>query len=246
VRIALSWDEEVGCRGIPQMIDRVIPMLGRPDLCIVGEPTSLHVATGHKGKASYRALCRGDVGHSAMAPRFTNALHLGTDLILALRREQKRLACEGDVDPAFDVPFSTIHAGMMRGGTALNMIPEWAEIEFEIRHLVSESPNAILAGIMQGLSSRIEIGSTSRYPGLDADRGHPAIARLLEVMGETEVTKVSFGTEAGYFFQLGIPTVVCGPGDMAQGHQPDEFVSVDDLRRCSLLLERLVQRQVRT
>lgn len=240
VSIALSWDEELGCRGIPHMIDAVIPGIGRPDLCVVGEPTSLRLGIGHKGKAAYEAICHGEPGHSALAPRFTNALHLAADVIGAIRREQDRLAREGAQDQDFDIPHSTVHAGLLRGGTALNMIPERAELAFEIRHLASETPEEILGHIAADLPRGIEIVRTNAYPGLGADPADPAFAPLRAVLAEPAPVKVSFGTEAGFFAGLGLPTAVCGPGNMAQGHQPDEFIAVDELLRCTEVLRRLV------
>lgn len=167
VMVALSWDEELGCRGIPQMIDRVIPVLGLPGLCVVGEPTLLRMATGHKGKASYRAICHGTAGHSALAPRYRNALHPAAELILALRAAQERLLREGLRDPDQDPPCATVHAGVLRGGVALNVVPDQAELLFEIRHLAQERPEDILAGIP--VPEGVEIACTGAYPGLETD-----------------------------------------------------------------------------
>ncbi|MBE3639301.1 acetylornithine deacetylase [Mangrovicoccus algicola] len=239
VMIALSWDEEIGCRGIPGMIDRVIPVLGRPDLCIVGEPTSMRLCTGHKGKASYLATCRGEPGHSAMAPNFVNALHLAADLIGALRAEQARLLREGAQDAAHDMPCSTVHAGKMSGGVALNMVPELAEVAFEIRHLAEETAEDILARIAAGLPRGIEIARTGSYPGLSADPADPAIAALAGLLPDPAPVKVAYGTEAGFFAGLGIPTAVCGPGTMKDGHQPDESIALCELEACRSLLARL-------
>ncbi|WP_138469916.1 acetylornithine deacetylase [Poseidonocella sp. HB161398] len=239
VMIALSWDEEIGCRGIAEMIGQVVPVLGRPGLCIVGEPTSMRLATGHKGKASYLARCHGEPGHSSMAPVFRNALHLACDLVAALRREQARLQAGGAQDPAYDMPCSTIHAGVMRGGVALNMVPELAEVEFEIRHLAQETAAEILAGVVQGLPGGIEITETGAYPGLEADPADPAIAALAAALPDPAPLKVAYGTEAGYFAGLGIPTAVCGPGTMKDGHQPDESIAVSELAACRALLARI-------
>ncbi|ANT61872.1 acetylornithine deacetylase [Salipiger sp. CCB-MM3] len=241
VMIALSWDEEVGCRGIPQMIDRVIPELGRPDLCIVGEPTLMRLGIGHKGKASYRATCHGEAKHSAMAPRFTNALHLAAELIAALRAAQERLAEQGAQDAAYDIASSTVHAGRMQGGVALNIVPEHAEVEFEIRHLAQERAEDILAGIESDLPEGIEITRTGAYPGLDTDPSRPEIAPLAALLPDAAPLKVSYGTEAGFFAALGIPTVVCGPGTMADGHQPDESIARAQLDLCCDVLDRLLR-----
>ncbi|MYM55271.1 acetylornithine deacetylase [Thalassovita mangrovi] len=234
--IALSWDEEIGCRGIPEMIDMVIPTLGRPDLVIVGEPTEMRLCTGHKGKAAYRATCHGQPGHSAMAPLFTNALHLGADLISALRRVQARLAETGARKDGYQIPYSTLHAGRMSGGVALNMMPEEALIDFEIRHLAAEPAETLLAEVRQGLPEGIEIAEVASYPGLAADPKQPEIAALAQLLDNPEPVKVSYGTEAGFFAALGLPTVVCGPGSMADGHQPNESIAVGELERCSRLI----------
>ena len=239
VMIALSWDEELGCRGIPEMIDLVLPILGRPDLVIVGEPTALRLCTGHKGKAAYRAICRGTPGHSALAPRFTNALHLATDLVMALRRVQARLSESGAREPDYEIGYSTLHVGRMSGGVALNMVPETALVDFEIRHVAADRPEALLAEVMDGLPDGIAVDQINAYPGLAADPDAPAIAALAAQLDDPTPIKVSYGTEAGFFAGLGLPTIVCGPGDMADGHQPNESIALGELTRCAALIARL-------
>ncbi|TNB48529.1 acetylornithine deacetylase [Martelella lutilitoris] len=239
VMIALSFDEEVGCRGIPQMIDHVIPTLGRPDFAIVGEPTLMRPAIGHKGKASYHAVCHGTPGHSAMAPKFQNALHLAADLIMALRAEQARLMAEGARDRECDPPCSTVHAGILRGGKALNIVPDRADVDFEIRHLAAETPGDILGSVRAGLPDGIEITETGAYPGLDTDPQDPALRPVMEALDEAVPLKLAFGTEAGFFSHLGLPTVVCGPGTMDDGHQPDESIAIDQLVACLAFLKRI-------
>lgn len=241
VMIALSWDEELGCRGIAQMIDQVLPTLGRPDLCIVGEPTLMRLGTGHKGKTSYRAICHGEPGHSAMAPRFRNALHLGADLINALREEQDWLQTEGAREPGHEIAYSTVHAGKMTGGVALNIVPERAEIDFEIRAIAADDPEEILSRIIRRLPDGIEISTTGSYPGLSAAADHPAFANLRGLLPDPEPVKVSYGTEAGFFAALGIPTVVCGPGTMRDGHQPDESIVCSELALCAQVLQQLLR-----
>ncbi|MBT9385348.1 acetylornithine deacetylase [Pseudooceanicola sp. CBS1P-1] len=244
VGIALSWDEEVGCRGIPEMIDQVIPVLGRPDLCIVGEPTLLKLAIGHKGKASYRAFSAGEAGHSAMAPDFTNALHAAADLIAEIRRVQADLMAHGAQDPDQHPACSTIHAGVMKGGVALNIVPDSAEVLFEIRHLATETPAQILAQLR--VPEGVTITGTGSYPGLEADPEDPAVRAFAALLpdGGAEPVKIAFGTEAGFFAALGIPTVVCGPGTMRDGHQPDEGIEIAQLVACRALLERAVRQAV--
>ncbi|MBY6002863.1 acetylornithine deacetylase [Salipiger bermudensis] len=237
--LVLSWDEEVGCRGIPHMIPHLEAALGPQALCVVGEPTSLVMATGHKGKAAYRAVSHGEAGHSAMAPQFRNALHGACDLVANLRAEQARLMKDGAQDAGYDVPCSTLHVGKMQGGTALNIVPDRATVDWEIRHLAAETPDEIVPRVMAGLE-HIALEQVFAYPGLDTDPDLPALKTLRGLA--RGLGKVSYGTEAGVFEPTGIPTVVCGPGDMAQGHQPDEFIELDQLAGCMEMLEALVAR----
>ncbi|MCO6187853.1 acetylornithine deacetylase [Rhizobium sp. L1K21] len=240
VMIGLSWDEELGCRGIPEMIGTVIPTLGKPDLCIVGEPTLMRPVLGHKGKASYRATFKGTPGHSAMAPYLTNALHGAADFILSLKNLQGALAETGAHDEAFDPPFSTVHAGVARGGVALNIVPDHAEVLFEIRHLAGETPDRILSGLVP--QEGADIICTGQYPGLSGSADDPVVAGFLATLPDAHPATVAFGTEAGYFAGLGIPTVVCGPGTMDDGHQPDESIATDQLDRYYALIRDWVAR----
>lgn len=247
VALALSWDEEVGCRGIAELAPHVTRVLGRPDLVIVGEPSRMRPARAHKGKVSYRATARGEAGHSASAPAFRNALHPAAELILAIRAEQAHLSAAGAQDPSQVPPSSTIHAGVMRGGSALNIVPDSAEVLFEIRHLAEETPEEILERMLARLApearAALAVEETGRYPGLAADLAHPAFAPLLAALPDPRPTAIAFGTEAGAFAALGLPTVVCGPGTMDDGHQPDESIEVAELALCGAVLARLVGAQ---
>lgn len=248
--LSLSYDEEVGCRGIPSMIPHVPAFCGRPALCLVGEPTRLDIATGHKGKLSGLVRCHGTAGHSALAPRHVNALHLAADMIGAMRAEQARLEREGARDADYDIAYSTVHAGVLRGGRALNIVPDRAEIEFEVRHLAADDPadslgrlrtaGEALAAAAHEPAARVEVEALNAYPGLDADPGGEAVSALRAHLPDARLIKVAYGTEAGFFDALGIPTLVCGPGDMAQGHRPDEFIEADQLARCEKFLQALV------
>ncbi|WP_372613850.1 acetylornithine deacetylase [Aquicoccus sp.] len=248
LKLSFSWDEEIGCRGIPVMLDRIDETVGRPDACIVGEPTGMQIALGHKGKTSLRAVAQGQAGHSAEAPDYVNALHLGAEMIGALRAEQARLARLGARDAGFAIPYSTVHAGVMQGGRALNIVPDRAEIAFEIRNLAEETRDGIIARLQAaafeiagqaGPGAELEIEEIGAYPGLATAPGSPAVALARDIAPGAGLIKVSFGTEAGHFAARGIETVVCGPGDMAQGHKPDEFIALDQLAQCDAMLERL-------
>ena len=253
LKIAFSYDEEVGCVGIKKMIDRLEPTIGRPRACFVGEPTSMKVAVGHKGKAALRAVCHGQAGHSALAPNFTNALHLAAGFVAQLQELQRDLATNGARDPAYDVPYSTVHVGKLSGGTALNIVPDTAELVFEYRHLASDDPatldarigaaaNAVADHYRPGYpEAAINVEKYNDYPGLDVPNDAEIVTFAQRLAQSTDVTKVAFGTEAGYFDALGVPTVVCGPGSMeGQGHKPDEFVTLEQLAACDAMMDRIL------
>jgi len=253
LKIALSYDEEIGCVGIQQMQERLAPMIGTPRLCIVGEPTEMQVAVGHKGKAAIEAVCRGQSGHSALAPNFVNALHMATDFAVALRVIQTDLSQNGARDAAYSIPYSTIHIGKMIGGVALNIVPDLAELTFEYRHLPQDSAAEIFARITgaaaeietiykeQWPNAAIEIDRYNAYPGLDVSSKDPVIGTSHRLAQTNQTTKVAFGTEAGVFAGLGVPTIVCGPGSMAdQGHKPDEYITTEALAVCDAMMGRIL------
>ena len=231
--IALSWDEEIGCRGIPHMIDQVVPFLGYPDLVIVGEPTEMQLCLGHKGKVSYKAICYGEAGHSALAPNFKNALHVAAKFILETSDLQLRLAKSGTRDDAYSIPYSTVHAGIIRGGVTLNIVPATAEVSFEIRHLTTEEPANILSELDTN-SERMKISTVYQYPGLNTNEADPVWKSVQALTNVHGPIKVAFGTEAGFFANIDLRTVVIGPGSTdSDGHQPDEGIDIDQLRKCS-------------
>ncbi len=250
LKIVLSYDEEVGCVGIQEMLERLAPLIGRPRACFVGEPTEMEVATGHKGKAALRAVCHGQSGHSALAPYFTNALHLAGDFLTELRALQEDFAANGAQDDAYDVPFTTVHAGKMSGGTALNIVPDRAELTFEYRHLAADRAEDILVRIQAAAErvskrypaqARVEVEQYNAYPGLDVPANSPIIPISRKLAQSKGTTKVAFGTEAGFFDQLGVPTVVCGPGSMAgQGHKSDEYLELSQLAGCDAMMGRIL------
>jgi len=250
LKIVLSYDEEIGCVGIQQMRDALAKVMGAPRLCIVGEPTEMQVAVGHKGKAALRAVCHGQSGHSALAPKFVNALHMATDFIAALRQLQDELAEDGARDAAYAVPYSTVHVGTLEGGRALNIVPDRAELTFEYRYLPQDGDAALFEKIKDAANRvaasykarwhgvEIEIERTNAYPGLAVPADDPVIGLVQKLAQTNTTTKVAFGTEAGVFAGLGVPTIVCGPGSMeGQGHKPDEYVTLQALAECDAMMD---------
>ncbi|MGB0508014.1 MAG: acetylornithine deacetylase [Pikeienuella sp.] len=253
LHIALSYDEEIGCVGVRSMIDMLEQAPIKPALCIVGEPTSMAVATGHKGKMALQADCHGREGHSALAPFAMNALHLAAEFTTEARTIQADIAENGHRDGDYDVPYTTMHVGMIHGGKQINIVPHHAELGFEFRYLAQDDPEALINRAKEAAAkvvaeandpdARIEITLRNDYPGLDTDKAAEAVTFVKSLTGANGTIKVAFGTEGGLFDQkLGVPTVVCGPGSMNQGHKPDEFVSEEQLARCDELMARLVDR----
>ncbi len=255
LHLALSYDEEIGCMGVRSLIDMLQQAPHRPRFCIVGEPTSMQVATGHKGKVALRATFTGREGHSALAPLALNALHLAADFIGIVRGMQAELAATGRRDGDYDVPYTTLHVGKLSGGVQVNIVPNHAVADFEIRSLAGEDTAGLIATLgacaetlvaplrADFPEAAIRIERQWDYPGLGTPTDAEVVRFVKGLTGANGTIKVAFGTEGGLFdAQLGIPTVICGPGSMAQGHKPDEYVAVEQLDRCEAMLDALIAR----
>ncbi len=247
--LSISYDEEIGCVGIQQMMPKLGKLIGKPRAVIVGEPTKMQVATGHKGKTALKVTCHGQAGHSALAPEFVNAIHVAAGFINEVQQLQERLTV-GARDDAFGIPYSTVHIGKIAGGRALNIVPDQVVLEIEFRHLV-ETPAREIRAALQAISQKlaqqfdrvqaIQIDETNSYPGLDTPVDSDVVGLVSGLAGGAEMTKVSFGTEAGFFAELGLNTVVIGPGDMARdGHKPDEGLDKSELAACDMMMTNIL------
>lgn len=255
LHLALSYDEEVGCLGVRSLVDMLEAAPVRPRMCIVGEPTNMQVATGHKGKIALRATMTGREGHSALAPLALNALHLAADFVNLLRDTQSFVVEHGLRDGDYDVPYTTLHVGKLNGGVQVNIVPNAAVADFEIRSLAGEDTERLIEVLRIGAAEIVEplqaefpeadirIERLWDYPGLGTASDAGVVNFVKALTGANGTIKVAFGTEGGLFdARLGIPTVICGPGSMAQGHKPDEFVSIEQLERCEAMLAALIDR----
>jgi acetylornithine deacetylase len=255
LHLALSYDEEIGCMGVRSLVTMLETAPVRPRFCIVGEPTGMQVATGHKGKVALRATCSGREGHSALAPMALNALHLAADFVQAVRALQADVAANGLKDGDYDVPYSTLHVGKLNGGVQVNIVPNTAVIDFEIRSVAGEDVDGLITrlraaaeGIVAPLRAEfpeaaITVERLWDYPGLGTASDAAVVNFVKGLTGANGTMKVAFGTEGGLFdARLGIPTVICGPGSMAQGHKPDEFVTVEQMGRCEAMMAALLDR----
>jgi len=258
LHLALSYDEEIGCVGVRSMLDMLAMAPVRPLMCLVGEPTELNVAIGHKGKTACHVSCIGRAGHSALAPQALNAIHLASDLIQSVRQLQTQLAQSGYRDDDFEVPYTTLHVSNIKGGVALNIVPDLCRFDLEIRNLAEDDPLALLQ-IIRGDADRlvdvarqtvseadITIELFNSYPGLNTEPTAELVSFVRSLRESGRLHKVAFGTEAGLFAnELNVPSVVCGPGSMQQGHKPDEFITLEQLNRCDVMLENLLEHLVK-
>jgi len=256
IHLAFSYDEETGCIGVHRLIEKLRDMPIRPAMCIVGEPSSMQVVTGHKGKRSYRVIVTGTEAHSSLAPQAVNAVEYGAKFVCFLRSLADRFQSEGPFDEMYDITHTTVHTGVMSGGTALNIVPQNCEIEFEFRNLGNHDGDAIIAEIeayarevlepeMKAVmpEAGIEITEETSAPGLDTGADEEVVAFVKALAGRNDHTKVAYATEAGLFqHRLDIPTVVCGPGSINEAHKPNEFVSLDQLELCERFMDRLLER----
>jgi acetylornithine deacetylase len=254
VHLALSYDEEVGCIGVRRLIATLEGRAARPFACVVGEPTEMAVIRAHKGKISLRARVRGFECHSSLAPRGVNAVEYAARLIVKLNEIGARIAAAGPFDPEFDIPFTTVHTGVIAGGTALNIVPRDCWFDFEFRHLPVHDPHALLDELKRHAAEELEprmravqpdTGITwqdlSSFPGLATDDAAPVVTLAKAAAGRNASGKVAFGTEAGLFSAAGIPTVICGPGSIDQAHKPDEFVAAEQIASCERFVRRMVE-----
>ncbi|MDB5809459.1 MAG: acetylornithine deacetylase [Betaproteobacteria bacterium] len=255
LHFAFSYDEEVGCIGVGRLIDDLAQAAIKPQSCIVGEPTLMRPVIAHKGKKGYRCSVRGFACHSAYAPTGVNAVEAAAEAVAFLKSLARRHRDHGPYDRGFDVAHTTVHTGVMRGGTALNIVPHECTFDFEFRHLPGDDPDALFAEFMAFVNTRLlpemhavnaDTGFTitplSALPALDNGPEMEVVGLAQELSGNHEIGKVSYGTEGSQFQRARIPTVVCGPGSIEQAHKPDEYVTVEQVVKCEQFMRRLMDR----
>ncbi|SDA98619.1 acetylornithine deacetylase [Sinorhizobium sp. NFACC03] len=244
LHLAFSYDEEAGCRGVPHMIARLPELCAAPLGAIIGEPSSLHAIRAHKGKAAARFTVKGRSGHSSRPDMGLNAIHAITSVFARAVAEADRLA-RGPFEHVFEPPYSSLQIGTVKGGQAVNIIPDTCEAEFEARAISGVDPAELLAPMREAaeaLSERgfeVEWQELSSYPALSLGPDAPLARLLEELTGLESLPAVSYGTEAGLFQRAGIDAIICGPGEIDRAHKPDEFILVDELLACQAMIERL-------
>jgi len=251
IHLAFSYDEEVGCFGVRELIADMKEQNIQPMACIIGEPTSMVPAIAHKGVYRYRCCVRGKEAHSSLTPQSVNAIEMAARVVGKVRDmaegfEQNERRYDG-----FDVPFSTASVGQFHGGIADNVVPRDAEFRYEFRNLPTADAQQMqkevlaYAGRLEGPMKKVAADTGFRFeticevPSFLGSATDPITKLAQRLSGEQGTTLVAFGTEAGLFKGAGIPTVVCGPGSITQAHQPDEYVTLEQLARCEVFLRGL-------
>jgi acetylornithine deacetylase len=246
--LAFSYDEEIGCVGVRDLLARLGAENFQAQGCIIGEPTELRVALGHKGKIAGCVCCRGRAAHSANPSLGCNAINLASGMVQEMQAVQDFLSAHGARDAAYPFACSSVHVGTIKGGTALNIVPDACDLAFEIRYLPGEDVTALLDRLRDAAAKlsaasnggAIELQITNAYPGLETGAKTP-IAQLALAAAATEAAKIGFGTEGGLFREtLGMETVVCGPGSIDRAHKPDEYVTRAELDTCDAFLDRVI------
>ncbi len=254
IHLAFSCDEEVGCKGVRPLVDYLKHSAKKPAAAIIGEPTMMQVVNGHKSAVRFSTEVTGHESHSALTDQGVNAIMVAGELIHEINKIREDMIEMGDASGAFDPPYSTIHIGVISGGTANNIIPKTCSFNWETRLLpgfdgtyVPTRVNAVarkLEPAMKAIAptAGIVVEQANSVPGLAAEKDSPAEQLALHCSHTNSTHTVSYCTEAGLFQQAGIPAVVCGPGSIEQAHKPDEYIAVSELRKCEVFLRRLAER----
>ncbi|MDC8802334.1 acetylornithine deacetylase [Halomonas pacifica] len=254
IYLALSYDEEVGCIGAPRMIERLMAEYPRPAAVIVGEPTLMHPVVAHKGATNLRTTVTGRASHSSQVDQGVSAIHVAARLVTYIEEVMAELKAEGRVDEAFNVVHSSLHVGKIAGGTAINIMARECVFEWEIRHLPSDRFDELL-GRVEARAAELEAEMRERapqaaivtealnetVPALADDNNAEVLALCQSLLGERPAGAVAYATEAGQFQRRGLPTLICGPGSIAQAHQPDEYIELAELEAGSRFMAALGQ-----
>lgn len=257
LHFAFSFDEEVGCTGIISLLNDLHVSKIQPAACIVGEPTDMHPVVAHKGINAFRCRVHGHATHSSLTPQGCNAIEYASQLIVKLRQMANDLQKHGPFDDYYDVPFTSLSTNQIQGGNAINTIPSCCEIVFEFRNLPSVNPDIIRHQLDQYIENellpamrkeiahaKIEIESIAAAPGLEASEQAALTKLVREVTQDKIIKKVAYATEAGLFQKAGIPTVVCGPGNIEQAHRANEYITIEQLTKCEIFLWEIVSQFV--
>ncbi len=254
VHFAFSFDEEVGCKGVPHLIERLGRDLPKPSLVLVGEPTSMRVVDGHKGIAAMRTTVTGLEAHSSRPHEAVSAVVCAMKIVRKIEEIVDGLRAAGRTDGGFTPAWTTFNIGVIEGGSAVNIVPNRCRFDWEFRPIPGVTAEDVLDPLndyvraellpkMQAVApgAGVETEIMALSPPLQAGAGSPAVALARKLTGANHTEKVAYGTEGGLFELADIPAVICGPGDIAQAHKPDEFIEIAQLAAGARYVERLVE-----
>ncbi len=253
IHLALSCDEEVGCKGVRPLVAHIRDHMKKPRAVIVGEPTSMQVVNAHKAALTFSTEVTGHEAHSSLTDQGVNAIMVAGELLGEISRIREDLTARGDPSHRFNPPYSTIHVGVIEGGTAKNIIPRKCSFQWETRLLPLADPTEVPARFEKFASSLepamkkiagdagIDNQQTNIVLGLAPEDNSPAEHLALHLAGANGTHAVSYCTEAGLFQQIGIPAIICGPGSIEQAHKPDEYIDISEMQKCEVFMKRLLE-----
>ena len=256
LHIALSFDEEIGCLGAPIMLAELEKRGLQPQSCIVGEPTSMQMVVAHKGIHTFCCEVHGKNAHSSLTPNGVNAIEYAARLIVFINQLAQQLQQRADLDHAFDVPFATVSTGLIRGGTAINIVPDYCAFEFDYRNLPHMTVEELIKPVEHYITTEllpamravapeatIKLTHNGQIPALNDANNQQLYALINQLVDTDQRAKVAYVTEGGQFQNSGISTVVCGPGSITVAHKANEYIELKQLNRCDHFLHRLIQAQ---
>ncbi|MBO0907464.1 MULTISPECIES: acetylornithine deacetylase [Arthrobacter] len=253
IHLAFSYDEEVGCIGAVGLVEAITAEGLKPRGAIVGEPTSMRVVRGHKSVNVIKVDFHGIAAHSSLTPQGVNAIAAAADFAAFVDAKAEKFAGAGASDEAFIVPYTTATVNQIQGGIAVNTIPAACTLHFEFRSIADDDPVELIEEFRaealriealmkeRNPKARVDFTVLAQTPGLDTPEEDSIVSLASELGGTPSPDKVTYGTEAGLFSNAGIPTVVCGPGDIAQAHAPDEFIALEQIAACESFIDNLVE-----
>ena len=255
LHFAFSYDEEVGCLGVRGLLQKLADRPVKPLACIIGEPTSMKVISGHKGKLSMRCHVHGKEAHSSLINQGVNAVEAAAEAIAYLKSMARRHRDQGPYNEDYNPHYTSVHTGTVHGGTALNIVPLGCSFEYEFRHLPGDDPEALQSELTAHIENNIvpemkavdpnsgfEFEPMSRIPGFHVEEDAEITQLAKSLSGTNSTGKVSFGTEAGLFQTMaGIPSVICGPGSIDQAHKPNEYIDIEQVARGEEFIRKLIE-----
>ena len=253
IHLALSCDEEVGCKGVRPLVAHMRDHMKKPKLVIVGEPTSMQVVNAHKSAITFSTEVTGHEAHSSLTDQGVNAIMIAGELLGEINRIREDLTARGDPTGRFNPAYSTIHVGVIEGGTAKNIIPRKCSFQWETRLLPTADVNEVpqrfekfsksLEPAMKKVASDVGIlnTQTNAVQGLAPEENSPAEHLALHLAEANGTHAVSYCAEAGLFQQIGIPAIICGPGSIEQAHKPDEYIDISEMQKCEAFMGRLLE-----